>query len=305
MDTINLRPARPIEPLISVSNISFKHPGYESRSDVLFWLPRLDDGGVHHGTALLACQIVADNAFDGYLTIDRDGQHRVSTALDGVLRAESYWFVVPGQEAGDAYPVVPRFEDWRFPHDYMSSLPAWTSRSQHVPESQNVSESQEASAESLPMAPPLLPASSSIARCILSSKVGGSTNAHIVPVAQNEWFLGNGMVVYSDEVLKTVHDKRNIVRMRQDLHSHWDAYHFALVPKPRGDTHVFVAHALKASRPDEAEFANDWHNTPVRDCALDGTAKAFLFAKCAPPLIGFYQISILLITTFAGLRKRS
>lgn len=92
-------------------HISFCHPGYESPDDILFELPRLDRSedrndsenprtiestpsiGVHHRTALLACQIIADNAFEGYLATDRDGQHRVLAIPDGLLTDDTYWFI--------------------------------------------------------------------------------------------------------------------------------------------------------------------------------------------------------------------
>ncbi|KUI71187.1 hypothetical protein VM1G_06835 [Cytospora mali] len=118
------------------NTISFRHPGYDDPEDILLTLPRLDSSpqsgaaaGVHYGTALLACQIIANNAFNGHLTTGRDGNNRVSIALDGILLDDDYWFVVDG-EAG-VYPVMPRFEDWQFPHHHMGSL-TWDPKSQPV-----------------------------------------------------------------------------------------------------------------------------------------------------------------------------
>lgn len=302
MDDLTLRPPAPFtDPVRSIPSILFRHPGYANPTDILLRLPRLDAGGVHHRTALLACQIVADNAFDGYLTTDREGQDRVKTALDGVLRAESYWFVAPGQEAEAeeaVYPVVPRFEDWRFPHNQMTNLAAWESTSQSASESHRAALATNPEPSS--MAPPPPPTPSNIERCILSSHAFGGTNSHIIPSAQSDWFANNSMVVYNKKVGRSVHDERNIVRMRQDLHNHWDAFDFALVPKRRGSTNVFVAHVLKTSEPELIELASYLHNTPVRDCAIDGAAKAFLLAKSAPPSI--HSVAILL-TSFTGLPK--
>lgn len=91
--------------------ISFRHPAYKDPDNILFRLPRLDHPehtstldrsppqtqtepgtvtGVHHRTALLACQIVANNAFHGYLATDRDGQD-VVVGPDGILTDETYW----------------------------------------------------------------------------------------------------------------------------------------------------------------------------------------------------------------------
>lgn len=79
--------------------IIFFHPGYDAPCNSLFTLPAADrddnnNKGIHHRTALLACQIIAGNAFHGYLALSREGD-RVSVPLDGVLTGESYYFVVP------------------------------------------------------------------------------------------------------------------------------------------------------------------------------------------------------------------
>jgi hypothetical protein len=97
--------------------ISFLHPGYNEPINVLFRMPRVDRVpsstsaygdrdelrfGVHHRTALTACQIVANNAFDGFLALDAAGAQRVdvSVPLDGILMASVYYFVVPGSCMG-------------------------------------------------------------------------------------------------------------------------------------------------------------------------------------------------------------
>jgi len=51
--------------------------------------------GVHHRTALLACQIIAKNIFDrGRFALDREGEQRVQVPLDGVLTDDNYFFIV-------------------------------------------------------------------------------------------------------------------------------------------------------------------------------------------------------------------
>jgi hypothetical protein len=53
--------------------------------------------GVHHRTALLACQIIAGNAFhNSFLALDRAGQQPVQVMLDGVLTDTQYYFIVNG-----------------------------------------------------------------------------------------------------------------------------------------------------------------------------------------------------------------
>jgi hypothetical protein len=83
--------------------IEFIHPGYPSvplSASILFKLPRVDSAGseavtgVHHGMALTACQIIANNSFEGYLATDKDGEERVDLPLDGLLTREFYFFFV-------------------------------------------------------------------------------------------------------------------------------------------------------------------------------------------------------------------
>lgn len=80
--------------------IYFLHPGYPSLSNRLITLARADgvspDFGVHHRTALVACQIIANNAFNGYLALDQEGKRLVNTPIEGVLTAGYYYFFVPG-----------------------------------------------------------------------------------------------------------------------------------------------------------------------------------------------------------------
>lgn len=79
--------------------IRFLHPGYPKPLNILFSLPRNDPAidsntfGVHHATALTACQIIANNAFnqDSYLCRDAEGHLRVD-ASQVVLTEPSYWF---------------------------------------------------------------------------------------------------------------------------------------------------------------------------------------------------------------------
>lgn len=52
--------------------------------------------GVHHETVLLACQIIAGNAFDlAYLSYDQKGLHRVGISRDGILTRSHYYLHVP------------------------------------------------------------------------------------------------------------------------------------------------------------------------------------------------------------------
>lgn len=86
--------------------IRFLHSGYDAPNNVLFRLARVDTvagqptiWGVCHLMALVACQVVANNAWSGYLSIDKQGHQMVTTPLDGVLVSEEYYFLVNGKQS--------------------------------------------------------------------------------------------------------------------------------------------------------------------------------------------------------------
>lgn len=89
---------RPIDLLAGREDIQFLHPGYPHPTNLLLKLPRVDQAeptefGVHHATALLACQLIAANQFTGYL-ID---EHQEPVTQDVVvLLGRKYFFVVDG-----------------------------------------------------------------------------------------------------------------------------------------------------------------------------------------------------------------
>lgn len=106
------------------SHISVWHPGYIRGEDTMFSLPRLDpvgaqdqtddnanvsqeaqpqeasqygasQYGVHFGTVLLSCQVIAGNAFEtAYLSYDRKGDNRVQLSRDGILIHDHYFLHV-------------------------------------------------------------------------------------------------------------------------------------------------------------------------------------------------------------------
>jgi hypothetical protein len=92
--------------LLQRSRIRFLHPGYPMGTNILLTLPRVDPVvvgdtttafGVHYGTALIACQIVAGNVFNtGRVTLDAAGIRPVDVSFDSILTEEVYYFVIDG-----------------------------------------------------------------------------------------------------------------------------------------------------------------------------------------------------------------
>jgi hypothetical protein len=79
--------------------IRFRHPAYPDSSNVLLSLHAWDGagGGIHYGLAHTACAIIANNRFDGYLSMARDGSSSIETEWDACLPTDShgYYFHVP------------------------------------------------------------------------------------------------------------------------------------------------------------------------------------------------------------------
>ena len=95
----------------SRDDVCFYHPGYPD-FNLLLTLPRVDSTadttptyGIHHRTALLACQIIAGNAFNNSrFAHDRAGRQLVQVPLDGVLTDNQYYFIVDG--SGKCSPLL-------------------------------------------------------------------------------------------------------------------------------------------------------------------------------------------------------
>ena len=75
--------------------VCLRHPGYNDTANTLMTLAALDhpEGGIHYETARIACAIVANNKWDGFLTETRSGKS-VQVAADGILRGQNYYFRV-------------------------------------------------------------------------------------------------------------------------------------------------------------------------------------------------------------------
>lgn len=83
----------------STRKIQFCHPGYKTDSNVLLQLSAYDGQGIHYQTAHTACAIVANNRWDGYLSVDIQGQHRVEPeSPDDCLQGQIYYFHVPNSQ---------------------------------------------------------------------------------------------------------------------------------------------------------------------------------------------------------------
>ncbi|KAK3363953.1 hypothetical protein B0T25DRAFT_56175 [Lasiosphaeria hispida] len=259
MDTIapapqaRRRPPRPVLELVSRTDIRFRHPGYALHS-LFLSLPRVDSAasipthGVHHRTALLACQIIAGNAFtNSYLSLDRAGQQRVQVPLDGVLTENEYYFFVEGVAL---YPIVPSFQDWEFPHD---RIPDWWH--------------------------PAVP--SPAVNCSITNAGYAVEEAHLVPREERLWYRENEMEAYGVG-MPDIDNKANILPLRKDIYWAFDARWFVIVPRMvTTDSSVpaapqYVTHIISRAA---AELWPAYHLTIAE--SIQDECRAYLFARFA------------------------
>lgn len=264
--------------------IKFLHPGYPGNAALLL-LPALDGGGADDGggsnnnggggidfdTALVACGLIAGNRWsDGFFSSDRSGAVIVERPEDGILREPQYFFQLPGP-LDPPYPIVPRFSDWRFPHHSLPPLwQRWATDAAVTRAGGDINR-----------------------RCVLSNYTDGLETAHLIPVAEKEWWLLNEMDEYSLTYLfssNPIDGPANVIALRADLHRVFDERHFCPVVKveevdgerDRAATEPkplqLVCHVFNSTP--GGQLPGLWHNRVVHP--LPTTVKAeCLFARFA------------------------
>ncbi|KAI0399512.1 hypothetical protein F4802DRAFT_589078 [Xylaria palmicola] len=273
MVAVQLKPLRTADIATTAPKfVSFLHPTETAPYNVIFQLPCLDSAapshegeqqqqqqhlGLHHETALLACQIVANNVFDGYLSLDAQGDNPVPRRTV-LLTTSEYYFIVPDDPS---YAIVPAFQDWKFPHGRIpDSFPSPKDCQRH-----DEVESHQASRHS---------------RCIVTDSAYSCQLAHLIPKAHEAWFSKNAMFIALGESnrMRGIDGSGNLCHFRFDIHNALDKFVFALVYKASS----WVVHVLQASE-DGAwdEFAQEYHNIQVSPQHLAHISRECLFARFA------------------------
>jgi HNH endonuclease len=245
--------------------IRFRHPGYPDSNNILLKLPAFDhpEGGFHHDTAITACGIVAGNRWNGWLTESREGPPIV-LGPDGILSGSNYYFHLP-LPSDPPYGVVPCFRMWEFPHEKLP--PTWKQSLSLIGHS------------SQPLSTPSNLTQNVISRdgsCRISTFPEGTEVAHIIPKAEINWFLSNGMNSYYRSRVLNMDGAENSLLLRADLHMSFDARKFAFVPKDTtSNSPAFVTHILRESQTLSLLF----QNVPLQ--TLADIPVEFLFARFA------------------------
>ncbi|KAM0438493.1 hypothetical protein ACHAPT_001242 [Fusarium lateritium] len=246
---LSIKRRRP--PLAPQSNsaVFFLHPGYPDSKNVLLSLPALDSGGIHHETARIACAILADCSWNGFFSLTRDGP-RLTAGSDDILTRDRYYFRIEGI---DKYPVVPSFDNFRCP----STLPpSWLDDSS---------------------APIQMALADDVGKRDQTCRVTGSLipneTAHIIPAAQDDWWVRNNMFTHTRPQSFDTRCASNTILLRRDLHKMWDDHRFCIVPKA-GE---WVVHLLWDCP--TVELQDEYHNLELQP--LRGVSRYFLLCRFA------------------------
>ncbi|KAK3346325.1 hypothetical protein B0T25DRAFT_276599 [Lasiosphaeria hispida] len=229
-----------------LAKTKFRHPGYADSENIILILPAFDSNGIHHETARIACCILANCAWDGYLSLSPNGP-RVPPGPDFVLTAPAYYFCVPDDFK---YAVVPSLEHFHFPNQLPRS---WEDNNQA----------------------PILSASTGAETCCITCSSLPLETAHIIPAKNIDWWQDNLMYEYARQPSASMdtHCPDNSLRLRKDVHTLWDAHRFALVPKQG----AWVAHVLEAGVTDELQAL--YHNLQLQPLA--GVRREYMLARFA------------------------
>ncbi|EJP61293.1 uncharacterized protein BBA_09768 [Beauveria bassiana ARSEF 2860] len=216
--------------------------------------------GLHHETARVACAIVANCRWDGFLSEDKAaGARPVQIGPDDLLLGSNYYFHVPnsvGDMNPEPYPIVPSFAHFQFPHNNLP--PTWKASSIPLETTTNSVHARDVS-------------------CRITLSTLGTEIAHLIPRRENSWFASNEMGRYSSPTLAATAtltgDARNAILLCSNIHSTFDQRRFVFVPKHGS----WVIHVISGTPKDELPAV--YHNAQPQQ--LSGIAVEYLFARFA------------------------
>ena len=241
--------------------VSVYHPFYEEEKTLLS-LGAFDiaSGGIHHETLRIACAIIANNRFDGFLSETITPGLPLSKDTDDVLPPGRYYFHVPGESE---YAVVPGFRHWQYPHRNVPQIWTELERSTH--------------ASRVTTAPSDI--SPAVRLRDTTCRVSGYAEivqvAHLCPQTEEPWVNRNAMEEYAvNPSARLAYWTNNALLLRADLNFAFDARKFVFLPK----SGKLVVHVLEASE----ELLGLYHNVEMQPSASGlGVGVAFLFSRFA------------------------
>lgn len=214
---------------------------------------------MHFLTALTACQIIANNAFDGYLVAEKPEGPRIVAEDDSILTHGQYFFVVPDRPQ---YPIVPSFQEWQFP----KTLPqAW----------------QEAAQVTLDGDAPVSSDTRGEQRCAVIGRFIVEV-AHLSPKEEETWFINNTMTVYDSHSASSPSDcPSNQILLDCSLHRAMDQRLWAFAPRRKRFAVQTICLPESYTHNMQSEFVHDYHGRHLHATGMLRTEPEYLFARFA------------------------
>ncbi|KAI0377890.1 hypothetical protein F5Y04DRAFT_262940 [Hypomontagnella monticulosa] len=217
------------------------------------------------------------------------GEKVVTRPLNGILPEGTYYFHVPAHPS--PYPITPTFSHWVFPEKIpypwrlikISPIPAYKQL--------------------------LIPSTtdeSTVIRdecCRITQSFCGLEQAHIVPKAEDTWFMNNKMQRFSSNpsYVPPIDEMSNKILLRADVHRVFDRRELVMIPKLEDGEYKLVTYILHTKRQFVFEQHGLFHNRRCHD--LFGISREFLFARFAWSIFNNMTIR-LLDTRYASIRLR-
>ncbi|KAK1832683.1 hypothetical protein QBC39DRAFT_256152 [Podospora conica] len=248
--------------------IRIHHPDYDDDENTLLGLYALEEGdGLDYDTALASCSIVTGNTSTGFFTSFERRHEPVARPDDGILREDDYFFQLPDSDVLQRpYPVIPRFDDWSFPHKALP--PPWNDYRKAVRDA---------------------PAGS----CCITDCMWAIEQAHIVPLSASDWWSREGLPQYalterfSDNPIDAA---ANMIPLRGDMHIVFNDKVFAIVPKrDDGGQAADLSLAVHVIHPHPDPYFNDtFHNQRLLplSCSTEYLFARFAWTIFSPLLLG-------------------
>ena len=257
--------------------VTVKHPAYGDKENTLLILycPDGQAGGLHFGTARIACGIITNNQLNGSFYSGLDKRH-IQLADDDILAPGTYYYhlsqsttpLAPSPVAPAKpyrYPVVPSFQYWSFPAKG-TLPPSWEGLRQ--------SEALSQVDFTLGSENPTMTVTARDLTCRLSTYDLGCKKAHILPKHEVAWFTTNGLEMLPDNAdiigFDSISTTANLMLLRADLHKIFDDKKFVIVPKKGRLVSHFLVPAEK--------YVYMHQNSEIRPT---GVAIDFFFARLA------------------------
>lgn len=167
------------------------------------------------------------------------------------------------------WPVVPTFQDWKFPNSMPEGWTRWrgSSRPQILP-SGTASQSNYTT---------LVRARDF--SCRITQHCTGTEVAHLCPESERDWFIANNMQQYranlNSDFAHLLKDPGNMFLIRSDLHNSFDDRLFVFFPKGPQDS--LVLHTLQEV-PDLSQIYHNVQLHPIPHCCPEFLVTRFAWS---------------------------